>query len=53
MRLDVHGAVHSIVYLGPTPIESLNWVQLVGLPEVSLTLLTTYYLLLTTYYCPR
>ena len=30
----MHGKVHSIVYLGAAPVQSLNWVQLVGLPEV-------------------
>ena len=43
MRLDVHGAVHSIVYLGPTPVAALNWLQLVGLPEAAINRLASRY----------
>ena len=43
VRLDVHGAVHSIVYLGPTPVAALNWLQLVGLPEAAINRLASRY----------
>ena len=43
MRLDVHGKVHSIVYLGAAPVQSLNWVQLVGLPEAAINRLASRY----------
>ena len=43
VRLDVHGAVHSIVYLGATPVDSLNWIQLVGLPEAAINRLASRY----------
>ena len=39
----MHGAVHSIVYLGPTPVAALNWLQLVGLPEAAINRLASRY----------
>ena len=39
----MHGKVHSIVYLGAAPVESLNWVQLVGLPEAAINRLASRY----------
>ena len=41
VRLDKRGAVHSLVYLGKEPVETLNWAQLVGLPETAINRLAS------------
>ena len=36
VRLDKHGVIRSIVYLGAEPVEVSNWAALIGLPEAAL-----------------
>jgi len=35
VRLDHHGIIHSIVYLGRQAVEEQNWACLIGLPETA------------------
>ena len=35
VRLNHHGIIHSIVYLGSQPVEEQNWACLIGLPETA------------------
>mmetsp|Transcript_28030 Transcript_28030/g.71900 ORF Transcript_28030/g.71900 Transcript_28030/m.71900 type:complete len:1184 (+) Transcript_28030:552-4103(+) len=36
VRLDRHGIIHSIVYLGNQVVEEQNWMCLIGVPETAL-----------------